>query len=348
MPSLGELAEALGGRVEGDRELEIADLRNLGDAGKTDLAPFLSRRFRRAAADSSAAALLVPPGLEDPRARPLLIHDQPRHAMAELLDLLYPKDLPAPGVHPTAVVAEDSDIDPGATIGPYAVVGSGSRIAAAVLSAHVVVGEGCQIAAGCYLYPHVVLYPGTELGEGCEIHSGTVLGADGFGYASDARGHRKVPQVGRVVIEAGVEVGANAAIDRATLGETRIGAGSKIDNLVQIGHNSTLGEACILSGQAGLAGSTRLGKGVVFGGQSGATGHLEVGDGTQVAGKAAVMGSLPAGIKVAGIPAGDLGRWRRQVVLQSKLETMAKRLAELERRLSRRESESEVESGEES
>jgi UDP-3-O-[3-hydroxymyristoyl] glucosamine N-acyltransferase len=177
-----------------------------------------------------------------------------------------------------------------------------------------------------------VLYDDTEIGPGSVVHAGAVLGADGFGYATQGGAHHKVPQVGRVVVEADVEIGANSTIDRATLGETRIGEGTKIDNLVQVGHNVRVGRHCILCGQAGIAGSTSLGDGVVLAGQAGVAGHIEVGDRVQVAAKSAALASVEPGMVVAGIPAVELRRWRRQVALLSRLEEMSRRLRALEKR----------------
>jgi UDP-3-O-[3-hydroxymyristoyl] glucosamine N-acyltransferase len=183
------------------------------------------------------------------------------------------------------------------------------------------------------LRPHVVLYDGTEVGDGSEVHAGAVLGSDGFGYVTRGGRHLKVPQAGRVRLGAEVEVGANSTIDRATVGETRIGSGTKIDNLVQVGHNVQVGEASLLCGQAGIAGSARLGRGVVLAGQAGVGGHLELGDGVQVAAKSAVLESFPAGARVGGIPAIELSRWRREIVLRGRLGEMGRRLADLDRRL---------------
>jgi UDP-3-O-[3-hydroxymyristoyl] glucosamine N-acyltransferase len=234
-------------------------------------------------------------------------------------------------VHSTAVVEPGASVDPTAAVGPYAVIGAGSRVAAgAAIGSHAVLGRGCSVGEGAVLHPHVVLYDGTEVGEGSEIHAGVVLGSDGFGYATHKGVHHKVPQVGRVVVEAAVEVGANTTIDRATLGETRVGAGTKIDNLVQVGHNVRIGKASILCGQAGIAGSTKLGDGVVLAGQAGVAGHLTLGDRVQVAAKSAALSSVEPGLTVAGIPAVDVGKWRREVALRARLE---KRLAEVNRRL---------------
>ena len=183
------------------------------------------------------------------------------------------------------------------------------------------------------LHPHAVLYDGTEVGAGSIVHAGAVLGADGFGYATHGGAHHKVPQVGRVVLEADVEVGANSTIDRATLGETRIGTGTRIDNLVQVGHNVEVGRHCILCGQAGIAGSARLGSYVVLAGQSGVAGHIELGDGAQVAAKSAALASVEPRTAVAGIPAIEMRKWRRQAVLLSRLDEIVRRLRAVEKRM---------------
>jgi UDP-3-O-[3-hydroxymyristoyl] glucosamine N-acyltransferase len=190
-----------------------------------------------------------------------------------------------------------------------------------------------MVGEGAVLHPHSVLYAETEVGPGSVVHSGAVLGADGFGYATQGGVHHKVPQVGRVVVGRDVEVGANSTIDRATLGETRIGDGTKIDNLVQIGHNVQVGRHCILCGQAGIAGSTRLGDYVVLAGQAGVSGHIHLGDGAQVAAKSAALTSVEPRTQVAGIPAIELRRWRRQSVLIARLEETSRRLRALEKKL---------------
>ncbi len=334
--ALGELAARIGGRVHGDPALVLSGVRALEDAGPADLSLLTQARYRPAALASRAGALLAAPswaGDADLAARNLLLADDPALALARILGLFHPPPAPRPGVHPTAVVEEGAVIDPGARIGAYAVVGEGSAVAAgAVLEAHVVVGKGCTVGPGAVLHPHVVLYDGVEVGERSVVHAGTVLGADGFGYATHQGVHHKVPQVGRVVVEADVEIGANSAVDRATLGETRIGAGTKVDNLVQVGHNVRVGKASILCGQAGIAGSTRLGDGVVLAGQAGVAGHLEVGSHVQVAAKSALLHSVDKG-RFAGIPAVELGAWRRQAVALPRLSEILRRLKALENAL---------------
>ncbi|HEY0783161.1 MAG TPA: UDP-3-O-(3-hydroxymyristoyl)glucosamine N-acyltransferase, partial [Thermoanaerobaculia bacterium] len=244
-----------------------------------------------------------------------------------------PRPWPA-GVHQAAVVGQGCVVDATAHVGPYAVIGDGSRIGAgAVVQALAVVGRGCTVGDRAVLDPHSVLDDGTELGAGAIVHAGAVLGSDGFGYTFHQGAHRKVPQVGRVVVEADVEIGANTAIDRATLGETRIGAGTKIDNLVQIGHNVRIGRSSIVCGQAGVAGSCTIGDGVVLAGQAGIGDHLNLADGSQVAAQGGVLHDVPPGVQVAGYPAMPARQFRRQLVLLSRLGEMEKRLRALEKRL---------------
>jgi len=342
---LAELAERVGGRVEGNPEHRVAAVRPLDSAGPDDLAFLTHPRYRRQAAASRAGALLVSARLlpalrREGRARPdfpaldLIVVDDAAAALAAVLELLHPERRPEPGIHETAVIEEGCEIAPSAAVGPYAVIEAGSRIGErAVVGALAVVGRGSVLGEEAVLHPHAVLYPGTEVGARARVHAGVVLGADGFGYATALGIHRKVPQVGRVVIEEDVEIGANSTIDRATLGETRIGAGSKIDNLVQVGHNVVTGKGCILCGQAGIAGSARLGNHVVLAGQAGVAGHLELGDGVQVAAKSAALASVPAGTAVAGIPAVELAAWRRQSAHLGRLEAMSRRLSALEAHL---------------
>jgi UDP-3-O-[3-hydroxymyristoyl] glucosamine N-acyltransferase len=328
--TLGELAALVQGRVRGNPDRPLRAVKPLASAGPDDLSFLTSGRYRDEARASRAGAILV--GREEELPHDLLVCAEPAWALGELLRRFHPQPAATPGIHPTAVVAASADVDSSATIGAHVVVGEGSRIeAGAVLHAGVVVGDRCRVGTGSTLYPRVVLYDDTELGARVTVHAGAVLGADGFGYAPHGGRLVKVPQVGRVVVEDDVEIGANTTVDRATLEETRIGAGSKLDNLVQVGHNVRLGNGCVLCGQAGIAGSTRLGDGVVLAGQAGVGGHLELGDGVQVAAKSAALQSVAAGAKVAGIPAVPLGEWRRQVSWLGRLGELSKRIRRLEK-----------------
>ena len=335
---LADLAELVEGRVEGDPDRTIEAVRTLETAGPRDLSFLNHARYREQAIASGAGALMVGKGVEweglRKDGRPLLVVDDTAFALSRLLGRLHASEAPEPGVHPTAVVEAGCSVDPTAHVGPYAVLGAGSRIGPrAAIHAHVVLGRECVVGEGAVLHPHAVFYDRTEVGPGAIVHAGAILGADGFGYATHRGVHHKVPQVGRVVLEKDVEVGANSTLDRATLGETRVGEGTKIDNLVQVGHNVRVGRHCILCGQAGIAGSTELGDYVVLAGQSGVSGHIKLGAGVQVAAKSAALTSVEPRTQVAGIPAVELRKWRRQTVLVARLEEMSRRLKALERRL---------------
>jgi len=328
---LAELAEKIGGEVQGAADRRIDGIRGLETAGPGDLSFVANPRYRKIAIASRAGALLVSPSSVD-LDHDLLVVADPYFALAELLDIFYPQSPQVVGVHSTASVGEGAVIDPSASIGPYSVVGERCRLGAdVVIHPHVVVGRDCEIGTGTVLFPGVVIYDGVEIGDRCRLHSGVVLGSDGFGYAQHEGTHVKLNHVGCVVVEDDVEIGANTTVDRALLDETRIGAGSKVDNLVQIGHNVGMGRGCLLVSQSGISGSTRLGDGVVVAGQSGLSGHLKLGDGVQVAAKSAVFKSVEAGKKVAGIPATDASSWLRQQAMVARLVDWGRRIAILER-----------------
>lgn len=334
--SLGELAKLVAGEVRGNPGRTVRAVKTLAVAGPEDLSFLTSVKYREAARISSAGALLVGTDVdaEGLAAADLLVSSDPYHALAQILAFLYPSPQPPPGVHPTAVVEEGARVDGGAHVGAFVFVGAETQVGdGVVLHPHVVVGRRCRIGQGSVLFPHVSVYDDTLIGERVIIHSGAVIGADGFGFADHEGSRVKLPQVGRVVLEDDVEIGANSAVDRATLDETRIGAGSKLDNLVQVGHNVVIGRGAILCGQAGVSGSARLGDRVILAGQSGVAGHLELGDGARVAGKAAVFKSVPAGEMVAGAPAVPAARWRRQAAGLAHLDELRRRLAQVEREL---------------
>ncbi len=336
---LGELAERIGAQCVGDAERTVRGVATLAQAGPEDLSFLTNAGYRALAEESPAGALLVGPGMDFPR-RDLLVHAEPYYALAQILEILHPVERPTPGVHTAAIVGLDCRIAPTAHVGALAVIGDGSELRdGAVVHPLAVVGRNCVVGEDTVLNSHAVLYDGTVLGARCVVHSGAVLGSDGFGFATHRGRHVKVPQVGRVVVEDEVEIGSNTTIDRAMLDETRIGTGSKIDNLVQLGHNVRLGKGCLLVSQVGVSGSTVLGDYVVIAGQSGVAGHLELGSGARVAAKSAVFKDVAAGEQVAGIPAIAAGRWRRQQALQHRLEDMHRRIAALEKRLGSKEGE---------
>jgi UDP-3-O-[3-hydroxymyristoyl] glucosamine N-acyltransferase len=331
---LADLAVHLGAEVVGDTALTISRVRPLGDAGPEDLAFVHQARYLPAARESGAGVLLVPKKLREEAVafgRPLLVVADSPLAVARLLNLLHPVPAKVPGIHPTAVIGEGCSIDASAHVGPFAVIGTGSRLeAGVVVEAHSVVGERCRLGEGARLHPHVVLYDDTELGARAEIHSGTVLGADGFGYASSGGVHHKIPQIGRTVIGADVEIGALTAIDRAALDATRVGDGTKIDNQVMVGHNVQIGKGCILCGQVGLAGSSKLGDYVVIAGGAGAADHLEIGDQVQVAASSVLMQDVAPGQVMAGVPAVPIRDWRRMTTAMARLPELLRRVRRLE------------------
>jgi UDP-3-O-[3-hydroxymyristoyl] glucosamine N-acyltransferase len=333
--TLAELASLVGGQVLGDPALSVVGVRPLDEAGPQHLSFYHNRKYLAAARSSRAGALLV----QDPApfaGRNLLVHPEPYLALAKILEVMVPPRRPRPGVHPTAVVAPTARLGEQVSIGPCAVVGEhvvlGDRV---VVGPTCVIGEGCQVGDDTVLHPGVVLEPGCQVGARCILHAGVVVGSDGFGFATSGGVHHKVPQVGRVVIEDDVELGANVCVDRATLGETRIGRGTKVDNLVQIGHNVVIGEGCLLVAQTGIAGSSKLGRGVILAGQAGVTGHVTVGDGAVVTAKAGAMEDVPPRSMVSGMPARPHREWLAAQARLYRLEKLLARVAELEERLSK-------------
>lgn len=297
-----DVATACGGRLVGDGDQLVSGVRALHAAAETHLSFAADAAAERKAVQSKAGVLLVKSAAAFAGRTVVEVAD-PAAALAEVLRLFHPVRVARGGIHPTAVVDPSTSVDPTAEIGPFAVIGAHSRVeAGAIVEAHVVVGSRCRVGALAWLHPHVVLYDDVALGERVEAHSGVVLGADGFGYATTKTGIKKIPQVGGVLIEADVEIGANSCIDRASLETTVVGAGTKIDDLVMVGHNCVIGRHGFLCGQAGLAGSTTLGDGVVLGGQVGVAGHLRIGNGVKAGAQTGVNEDVPDGAAIFGSP----------------------------------------------
>jgi UDP-3-O-[3-hydroxymyristoyl] glucosamine N-acyltransferase len=328
--SLREVAEVVGGRVVGDARRVVARLAPLDEARPEDLSLLAHPRYRDQARGSAAGALLVREGLEIEGRDQVVVKD-PHLGLVALLPVLHPEPPAASGVSAAAVIAPGARIGEGAFVGPCAVVESGAVIGkSSVIGAGCYVGEGSTIGEACVLHPNTTIYRGCALGDRVIVHSGTVIGSDGFGYATAGGEHHKVPQVGGVTIEDDVEIGAGVTIDRGSIGTTVVGRGTKIDNLVQIGHNVRIGPGCLIVAQVGISGSTRIGAGTVFAGQSGAAGHLVIGSGAVVASKSAVYDDLPDKAFVAGIPAMDHRVWKKAQALYARLPEMRRRLLALE------------------
>lgn len=336
MPSftLAELARRVGGEVVGDGGLVVQGIRALEQAGPEHLSFYHNRRYLEAARASAAGALLVADAAPF-AGRTLLVRREPYLALAELLELFHPPVRPPAGVHPSAVVAASARLGEGVSVGPHVTIGENAVIGeGAVLGAGCVVGDGVEVGADTVVHPNVVIEPGCRVGARCILHAGVVIGSDGYGFATVGGVHRKVPQVGIAVIEDDVEMGANCTVDRATLGETRIGRGSKLDNLVHVGHNVQVGEHCLLVAQVGISGSTRLGHHVVMAGQSGAVGHIRIGDGTVVTAKTGVTEDTPAGAMVSGFPSRPHRQWLKAQANLYALEELRQAVKRLEASLS--------------
>ena len=332
MLTLGEIAAKVGGRLVGD-DRTVRSVQSLEAAGPEDLSFAAHPRYQGLLETCRAAGVLVPPGVASRRLS-LVVVERPLVALARIMPLLHPESLPPPGVHPSACVPEDCRLGSEVRIGPLVSLGQGCRVGdRSVLGAGVVLGREVTLGSDCRLHAGARVLEGCRLGDRVIVHAGAVVGSDGFGFAEEGGIHLKIPQVGNVVLEDDVELGANATVDRATFGSTRIRRGTKIDNLVQIGHNCDVGEDCILVAQVGLAGSVRVGRGTIFAGQSGSVGHVQIGRDVRVGAKSAVTGDLPDGAFVTGHPARDHGAWRKSQAGLLRLPELRHRVAELERRL---------------
>ena len=333
--TLGELAEALQARLDGDPTRVVTGVAPLESAGPDQISFLTDLRYRDAALASRAGAFVVPPDVAD-LPGPMLRCPAPQQAVIDLLRLFHPAPPRAAGVHGSAVVAADARVDPTAAVGPLCVIEAGAAIGPGVqLHALVHVGAGVEIGEATVVYPQVSLREGVRIGRRVVIHAGAVLGADGFGFAFDGSAHRKIPQVGGVLIEDDVEIGANTTIDRATFGDTIVRRGTKIDNLVQIGHNVEVGEHSLLVAQVGVSGSTRLGRGVVLGGQVGVADHVTLGDGVMAGAQSGIPADVEAGVRVFGTPARPLVQAKRIIVAESRLPELLQRVRALEQRLER-------------
>ena len=330
---LRELAARLGCELRGDGDVEIRGVAGLDDAGPGDLSFLANPRYAgKLETTRAAAVVLLASQASD---RPALVSDNPYLAFARAIALVRPSPRPAPGVDASARVDESAVLGDGVHVGALAVVGALARVGArSVLHPHVVLYDGAEIGEDCVLHSGVHVRERCRLGRRVVVQNGAVIGGDGFGFARDAQGrYHKFPQVGIVVVEDDVEIGALSAIDRAALGETRIGRGTKLDNLVQVGHSVTIGEDSVLAGQVGIAGSTRLGKRVTLAGQVGVAGHLEIGDGATVTAQTGIPGSVEAGALVSGSPAIENRAWLKSTAVFAKLPELQRRLRELERRV---------------
>ena len=333
---LADIANLLGGELIGDGNVDIHDVAEYERASPKDLSYVESAK--KLSAHSDAGALIVPQGLETNR--PSISTQNPRLSFARAVSLFRPPRKFQPGIDAQASISDTARIGDGAYVGPFASLAGGVAVGdGSYIGAGVHVGENVSIGSGCFIHPNCVLYAEVEIGARVILHAGVVVGADGFGYIPDEEGRTfKYPQTGRVVIEDDVEIGANTTIDRATLRETRIGRGTKIDNLVQIAHNVVIGEDCILASQVGIAGSVKIGRGVMMGGRVGVVDHVEIGDGAKLGADTGVLQSLEGGKVYMHNPAAEVRDARRRIAVLRNLPRLSDRVNRLERKIGELES----------
>ena len=336
--TVSELAECIGAEIFGDSRLRITAVNSLESASETEVCFVSSARHIDSLAASKARAVIVSEKVDGINITQLLVSDVDV-ALIKALNLFAPKLTVTGGVHPSAVVEQSAVIGKNVAIGPGAYIGGNVTLGAdTTISAGCIIGENTTIGSNCRLDGNVVVYHNCVIGDNCIILANSVIGSTGYGYKFIDGQHRLIPHNGGVVIEDCVEIGANCCVDRAKFGNTVIGAGTKIDNLVQIAHNCIIGKCCLLAGQVGLAGSCRLGDGVVLAGQVGVGDHITMGDQSMAGGGSAVITDVAVGKKVWGSPAIDFGVFTRRHIVSQHLPQMAKQLKEITGRVEKLES----------
>ena len=331
---LREIAERLECRLEGDGDIDVSRVTRIEDAGPGDLTFFTNPKYVAALRTTAASAVILS---ETAEAAPcaMLRAAQPYLAFAKAVELFAPDERPAVGIHRLADVASTAVVSSDASIGPFSVVGDGARIGArTIVFPHVTIGHDARIGNDCVIHSYVSVRERVQIGDRVILQDGAVVGSDGFGFARRPDGtHHKIPQVGAVVIEDDVEIGANSAIDRPAVGETRIGAGSKIDNLVQVAHGVTIGRHVLLAAQVGVAGSTTIEDAVTLAGQVGVSGHITVGKGTIATAQTGIPNSVEPGSFISGYPAISNRDWLKSSAIFRRLPALRKTIADLEARL---------------
>jgi UDP-3-O-[3-hydroxymyristoyl] glucosamine N-acyltransferase len=331
---LGEIASYLQGELVGDPSIEIIGIAGIEEAKAGDLTFLANPKYKAFLEKTSASCVIV--GKEVKKAKVSLIrHPNPYFAFSKAVELFFEKKKEYPKtIHPNAFLGKGVKLGKEIHLGPYVVMEDNVELKDNVIVlAGSFVGEGSVVGENCLIYPHVTIRENVKIGKNVIIHSGTVIGSDGFGYAKDKGIHHKIPQVGMVIIEDDVEIGANVTIDRATLGATRIGKGTKIDNLVQIGHNVVIGEHCIIVAQVGIGGSTKIGNNVVLGGQVGLVGHIKIGDNVMIGAQSGVTKDIPDNTTIFGCPAREIKKTKKIEACLSRLPEYIQRLKEIEEKL---------------
>jgi UDP-3-O-[3-hydroxymyristoyl] glucosamine N-acyltransferase len=331
---LGDLASRLGLELRGDSELEIATPAPIEAATNGTITFAVGPKYSTALRSSSASAAIIPEDMVDDARCAVILSADPAFDFARLLEIFFPPYRPPSEIHPTAVIPSDARLGENCAVGAYCVIGSGVTVGRnAIIHPHVVIYPGVLIGDDFTCHSHVSIREGVTIGNRVTLLSGAVIGGDGFGFIEHAGQLIKIPQVGSVIIEDDVEIGANTTVDRATMGATVIRRAVKLDNLIQVGHNCEVGTATRMAAQSGLAGSVKVGEWCQFGGQSGCADHVEVGDRARVIAQAGVHNDLPDDALVGGAPAIDLRVFRRMVAVEPRLPAIARRVRALEKHL---------------
>jgi len=331
--SCQQIAELTGGKLVNPHDTLISSVASLEEATENQLSFLGNDKYAPQVVESKAGIVLIPDNYEPEDDKCYIICENASAAFSQVIDIFAPEPISfETGIHPSASIAEDAEIGEGCHIAANATVLSGAKVGKnTVICAGTVIGHEATIGDGCLFHPNVTIRERCEIGNRVIIHSNTAIGSDGFGFIPGASGHKKIPQVGIVVLEDDVEVGSSVCIDRARFGKTKISTGTKIDNLVQIAHNVEIGAHCFIVSQSGIAGSSKLGNFVIVAAQAGITGHVEVGDGVTMAGRAGVTKDIPAGSKVFGFPAVSKKEFVMQNLRIKKIERMEKELKEMKK-----------------
>lgn len=335
MPTItaAKLAELVGGKLYGDGQREITSIAPLDTANSSCISFLANVRYIPLLEESAAGVVFIATGMKRSAGDYIETAD-PYSAFVTALEFFNPRDEHAPGIHPSAVIAPDVKLGKDVSIGPNCIIEKNVSIGdGTVLEGNVFIGWDSVIGENCHIHPNVSIRFATILGDRVVIHCGSVVGSDGFGFAPERGKFRKIPQVGIVVIENDVEIGANTTIDRATMGETRIGAGTKIDNLVQIAHNVKIGKHCVIAAQAGISGSTQFGDYCRIGGQAGFVGHIKIGDGAAFGAQSGVSGDVAPGEILSGSPARPHNLWKRIEAALTRLPELLRRVRRIEEHL---------------
>ncbi len=331
---LKDISECIGGKIEGDDSIDIMGIASIEEAKEGQITYISHSKYESWISKTDASCIIVKKGSSYKTDKTLILVEDPTLAFIKMADIFSKRTPPPAGISPLAYVAEGAVIDKTASVGAFCILGRGCRLGKkTVLHPQVYVGDETVIGDNCIIYPGVIIREDVQIKNSVVIHPNCVIGADGFGYKETPTGIKKIPHIGGVIIEDEVEIGANTTVDRAKLGKTIIGRGTKIDNLVQIAHNVIIGENCIIVSQTGIAGSVEIGNNVVIAGQVGITDHVKIGDNVKIGAKSGISKSIKDNETVWGIPAREINKAKKSYLLNMRLPEIYGRLKKLEEKL---------------